>query len=169
MTTLIHHCEGGKEGTEPRWEWCGWSEWAAPVVTSHYATKQFLSSSIFQSQQQNADDRSSGYRSLEVHMANMIIFDTTATDTIKVTLNDGGWQRLSRSFNPGSSHCFHPNHLKEVCSGNYLPTCKMCNNLFLLLCCSKFSSRVGCLGTGSLTRCEKLFNLIETFLAIEAD
>lgn len=100
MTTLIHHCEGGKEGKESRCGWSGWREWAAPAVTSHYSTKQVPSSCIFQLQQQNADDRSFGYSSLEVHMANMIM---NVTDMIKVTFTDGGWQHLFCSLNPSSS------------------------------------------------------------------
>lgn len=111
MTTLIHHCEGGKGGgAEPRCGWCGWREWAAPAVTSHYSTKQVPSSHIFQLQQQNANDRSFGYSSLQVHMANMIM---TVTDRIKVTLTDGGWQHLFCRLNPSLSHFFCSNQRGE--------------------------------------------------------
>lgn len=54
-----------KMGTGLLRGWRGWREWAAPAVTTHYSAKQVLSSPIFQSQQQNADDRSVGYSSLE--------------------------------------------------------------------------------------------------------
>lgn len=67
---------------------------AALAVTSHYALKQALSSPIFQRQRAKANDRSRGYSSLRVHMANMIM---SFADTIKVTFADGGWQRRLRS------------------------------------------------------------------------
>lgn len=80
--------------------WWGWREWAAPTVTSHYSTKQVLSTPIFQLQQQNTNDRSFGYSSLGVHMANMMM---SVTDRIKVTFTDGGWQHRFCSLNPSSS------------------------------------------------------------------
>lgn len=87
-------------GTELECGWCGWREWAAPAVTSHYSPKQVLSSPIFQLQRQNANDRSFGYSSLGVHMENMIM---SVTDRIKVTFTDGGWQHRFCSLYPSSS------------------------------------------------------------------
>ena len=135
MTTLIHHCEGGKEGGQScGCGLCGWREWAAPAVTSHYSTKQVLSTPIFQLQQQNADDRSFGYSSLEVHMADMIM---SVTDRIKVTFTDGGWQHCCCSLNPSSSLFLCRNHLKEACNGNYLANRQM--SIYSFLFCSSFN------------------------------
>lgn len=120
------------------WTVCAWREWAAPAVTSHYSTKQVLSSPIFQLQQQNAHDRSFGYSSLEVHMANMIM---TVTDRIKMTFTDGGWQHsLLQSESQLVTHFSAPNHLKEVCDGNYLANCQTSIHSFLLLSCCRLKS-----------------------------
>lgn len=118
--------------------WIVWVERVGSTsVTSHYSTKQVLSSPIFQLQQQNAADRSFGYSSLEVHMANMIM---TVTDRIKVTFTDGGWQHLFCSLNHSLSHFSAPIIQKKCAMAIIFPIARCLLIIFLLLPCFNFQS-----------------------------